>query len=199
MVNNNIIIKQSLESVKLVVASVGRNNAFETELLNEDQLERLKGFSSQKRQAEFYHSRVLLNENFKEISYSEPRSGRILLNEGGISLSHSGEYVAVAQSKLCQVGVDIQVKTQKLHRISQKFVNESERIIAESTSDLNQLWAIKEAVFKRYAESHLPFKDIVVGRKENGTYWFTAKDLVTEPVYLFTKSIDNLAVACTLF
>ena len=198
MVNNKIIIKQKLETVELVVAKVPQVLDLNESKLNELQLQRLKTFKHPKRQKEFYTSRALVNEVFENLDYQEPEEGKIILDCGGLSLSHSKDYIAAAYSKEIEVGIDVQVESGKLTRIKDKFVHESEHTISNSVRELNQLWSIKEAVFKRYSEEHLAFKRIQVSKREDGIYLFSVEDLFSESKPLFTDQNDSLSIACTV-
>lgn len=75
------------------------------------------------------------------------------------SLSHSYPYVACAVSTGISVGIDIQYKVEKIHRLQHKFLSEAERAITGDTLDqLTFAWCAKEAMFKKYGEGSVDFK-----------------------------------------
>ncbi|MEO7174377.1 MAG: 4'-phosphopantetheinyl transferase superfamily protein [Saprospiraceae bacterium] len=89
--------------------------------------------------------------------------GKPYLQESGffISISHSHELTAiVASPKLC--GIDIQIETDKLARIAQKFVSEGEAdqvgMGGNSLESLHWIWGAKEAMYKAYGMRKLAFK-----------------------------------------
>jgi len=78
-----------------------------------------------------------------------------------VSISHSGEYIAVQWSKFDKVGIDIQIYKTGLRKGSYYFVNEfEERLHEMNDNNLLVIWSAKEAVYKlkkgvvdRYKES----------------------------------------------
>jgi phosphopantetheinyl transferase len=97
------------------------------------------------------------------ISYTSSGKPFILKMNKNISISHSGEYAALIVSRsIC--GIDIEKTNPKIERISQKFLNESEKHFLTQPDAINWIWSIKEAVFK-YFGSHVFFKeDILIDR-----------------------------------
>lgn len=81
--------------------------------------------------------------------------------ERQVSISHSHGMVAVALS-MHNVGVDVQVRSDKIWRIADKFVGEAEiRTLQESGQDhrlLHLCWSSKEALFKAYYRGQLDFR-----------------------------------------
>ena len=77
-----------------------------------------------------------------------------------ISISHSGNYVAVILSDKYSVGIDIELMSDRINRISHKFVSEQEQqaIIGKQRYSLYQYWCAKETLFKIYGKGNLDFK-----------------------------------------
>jgi Phosphopantetheinyl transferase len=79
------------------------------------------------------------------------------------SISHCGDYAAVIVSKDHRVGIDIELVTEKVEKVKQKFLNEQElNNIQYSTFNIQHLtllWCCKEAVFKWYASGGVDFKE----------------------------------------
>lgn len=77
-----------------------------------------------------------------------------------ISISHSNDYAAVIIYKEKPVGVDIEKMSDKIERISKRFLSEQE---LSNISTLNRIehlyvcWGIKETLFKLYGKGNLPF------------------------------------------
>jgi len=84
------------------------------------------------------------------------------------SISHCGDYAAAIVSTDHQVGIDIEVPTSRIHRVSAKFLNASEKKFVEGnvkpgagrwseTEFLCALWSSKEAIFKWYGKGGVDF------------------------------------------
>ncbi len=80
------------------------------------------------------------------------------------SISHCGDYAAALVSRDSRVGVDVEMVTDKIISIKDKFLSPEEQslfISDPSAPDprlLTLLWSAKEAVFKWYGEGHVDFK-----------------------------------------
>jgi 4'-phosphopantetheinyl transferase len=60
------------------------------------------------------------------------------------------------------VGIDIQVKTDKVQRIRHKFVSPKEDAVisrGDTISKLHLCWSSKEALYKAWAKRHLEFRE----------------------------------------
>lgn len=94
----------------------------------------------------------------KNLHFSKTEHGKWQAEECCFSLSHSGEWAAVAVSK-CAVGVDVEKSSPKLLSARRKFLTEreSEAWQALSTEEaktefLLEKWTQKESIFKAYGE-----------------------------------------------
>lgn len=79
-----------------------------------------------------------------------------------ISISHSNDYAAVIIYKEKAVGVDIEKMSDKIERISKRFLSEKELSTISSLNRIEHLyvcWGIKETLFKLYGKGNLPFID----------------------------------------
>ncbi len=80
------------------------------------------------------------------------------------SISHCSDYAAVIASKTNRVGVDIEVMSDKVEKIKDKFLSAPEQQMLTSNAQYNtQLltvaWSIKETIFKWYGLGKVDFKD----------------------------------------
>jgi len=110
------------------------------------------------REAERTAVRKLLAEitgdNTLKISYEE--SGRPLLSDGRqISISHTRGYAAVIISPDKAVGIDIEYQSDRVGRITSKFIRDDEQA-ADILSQL-LLWSAKETVFKLFSSDKLEY------------------------------------------
>ena len=92
------------------------------------------------------------------------------------SISHCGNYAAAIVSNSQRVGIDIEIPTDKIFRITHKFLNEQEKLFLEeqmSTEQLMQLatllWSTKEAMFKWHGDGGVDFKEHLHIKNIEGT------------------------------
>ena len=80
------------------------------------------------------------------------------------SISHCGDYAAAIVSKDHRVGIDIEIPTEKVIRIGDKFISETERNMLQpaTTVDYTKIWSAKEAVFKWYSKGEVDFRKHIV-------------------------------------
>ena len=126
----------------------------------ENLLSRLKP----KRALEWYASRyllALLHGKKDRVPVSKDKSGKpFFANEKTkISISHSGDLVTACIS-LSDTGIDVQLISEKVIKIKEKFLSEAElRFCDNDILCLNRMWTIKEAVYKAYGKKGLIFKE----------------------------------------
>lgn len=133
------------------------------QLRRPDNIAEFQNIKIPKRQMEFLAVRAalktLLNEEF-HVSY-EP-SGKPFLSgsDRKISISHSKEWVAVAVHPFLETGVDIECPSEKIRKICQRFLSETERREFSNGADIKRLqiaWSAKEALYKIIGESAADF------------------------------------------
>ncbi len=80
-------------------------------------------------------------------------------HDAQISVSHTAKYVVVAFHNKKPVGVDLERVSEKIRRISHKFLNDKE--LATANDNLEKLaayWCAKEALYKLHGTKQLSFK-----------------------------------------
>jgi phosphopantetheinyl transferase len=110
---------------------------------------------------QWFASRYLLSVMFPQAIQLYNKRKPLLFNGPEISFSHSKTTVAVMLSQK-STGIDIQWSDPKLLTIMARFTTAWECGLVQGKSHLNVLalvWAVKEAVFKKYGTS-LPFLEI---------------------------------------
>jgi phosphopantetheinyl transferase len=139
-------------------------NELDLSLLTEVELNRYKGFISDKRKREFFFTRVLLLSFGIDLEIKYRESGKPIINEGHISISHSRNTVIIGYSKEHLIGVDIEYFNPKIHRIKFKFLSEieKERFDIEDEKTLTLIWSIKEAIYKMEDIPGLMFKEHIL-------------------------------------
>jgi len=114
-------------------------------------------------------SRVLVQELLAELGHTENYqlhrlpSGRPELSIPGlfISISHAGDYAAVALSK-SPIGIDVEKIGNRIERIQHKFMNEYEKTLLMDEKDIrwmHTVWSAKEALFKYDMHGELDFRE----------------------------------------
>lgn len=140
----------------------------------------LKNFSNERRKSEWIATRVLVNEILNEnthITYDTLGKPHLYNRELNISISHSHGMVAVLLSKKKEVGIDIELLSDKIARIALKFLNIEESKGIEEKNKIRHLylhWCAKEALYKIYGKKELSFaKNIHIlpfNVNDNGTF-----------------------------
>ncbi|HPH83808.1 MAG TPA: 4'-phosphopantetheinyl transferase superfamily protein [Ferruginibacter sp.] len=117
--------------------------------------------------------RMLLTELFSDfpLSLIEIADTRkpFLPNEAfHFSISHCGDYAAAMVSKVNRVGVDIEIISEKVGRIKDKFLSEKEQLMLTRAfedqheispeSALTLAWSFKEAMFKWFGDGGVDFR-----------------------------------------
>lgn len=176
--------------------------------------EEIRGYGASKRRLEYLCTRRLLKELLQqEVWVSHAEDGRPYLDgfPFQLSISHAANYVAVMLGKTLPVGVDVELKREKLFRIQYKFLTEEESSWVDSCPDkedrlsaLLLLWCAKEAVFKRY-ERPLPefseeiaVKPFVIGQSEGGLSVVADLNGGKTPISLEYKMFGDIALVYTI-
>jgi len=116
--------------------------------LNELELIKFKSYGSSKRKLEFYFSRVLwltFNQN-QNITYKT--TGKPIVKYGFLSMSHSHQYVVICFSERIELGIDIELISEKINKVKSKFLHPKDKY--KNLIELTQLWTIKEAFYKLF-------------------------------------------------
>ncbi len=115
------------------------------------------------------------------------------------SISHCREYAAALVSTSVRTGIDIEIVTSKIERVSHKFLKkeELELIREDDQFQLTLLWSCKEAIFKWYSHGGVDFREhmhiqkILPGQNQGKVYCSFSKDCPTEMKlqYCFFESL----------
>ena len=114
----------------------------------------LNRYKSEGRKAEWLAVRVLLKElTGSEMAISYRNSGEPFLPDSAlhISISHTKGFAAVLLSPDKPVGIDIEYRSERIHRIKSRFLSADEfELLGENpaTNELLICWSAKETVFK---------------------------------------------------
>lgn len=141
----------------------------------EHELKRLNQFSSEKRKREFKGVVCLKNYLFEneEIIYSENGAPRLLYHaEKHISISHSFIYIGMLVADF-QIGLDIELISDKVKRVTSKFINahEEQHFDLNSAEELTRIWTMKEVLYKAVSIVGLDYQNHIIISQVNNTYF----------------------------
>lgn len=158
-----IFFDETYKDVRIVVWKVTEDLETLYSLANfsDEEVKRLEErFKSVSRRTEWTAVRALLYEVFSympEIAYTSEGAPYIPEKKDlSISFSHTKGYVAIAFSEKKIVGVDVERISNRVERIKDRFIGDSE--CAENTIMLLVHWSAKESVFKTLFEQDVEFK-----------------------------------------
>lgn len=133
-----------------------------------------KGISHPHKRLQHLAGRYLLKQLFPdfpqdEILIADTRKPYLPFEQYHFSISHCGDYAAAIVSSRQRVGIDIEIPTEKLLKISHKFLHPKERILlfeaeadhitAKHLDRLTIAWSAKESVFKWWSYGKVDFKE----------------------------------------
>lgn len=118
--------------------------------LNPQQQASYARITASTRQREWLASKVMAREYLgQSINYDE--SGRPILTNGHISISHTGQYVALLFDGHNACGIDIENMSRDSSRLSHRFARAEELTVAHTILPQNPsllVWCMKEAMYK---------------------------------------------------
>ncbi|MFB9863830.1 4'-phosphopantetheinyl transferase superfamily protein [Rufibacter immobilis] len=80
-----------------------------------------------------------------------------------VSLTHSGAWVGALVSSSHKVGIDLELKGEKVPKLAHRFLNENELASAAGHPDkLHLYWSAKETLYKVYRQKKLFFRENLV-------------------------------------
>lgn len=152
--------KNISKNVKLGIWYINETTAELTTIATEKgiNLNDLPQVKNESRVKQWLATRLLLN-NFladTDIIYNEKRKP-FLSNDWNISISHSGDYVAIIVNENENCGIDIEKISNKVERIKHKFLNENDIKNISTEQGLTIYWGAKEALYKYYGEKEVLF------------------------------------------
>lgn len=105
-----------------------------------------------------------------EIEIAESKKPFLANNKYHFSISHCGNYAAAIVSTSSIVGIDIEIPTERIYKIANKFLHQNEiknhqlKIpppTNELTNYITLLWSCKEAVFKWWGKGKVDFSEMI--------------------------------------
>ncbi len=102
------------------------------------------------------------------IEIADTRKPFLPQDEYHFSISHCGNYAAAVVSSNRRVGIDVEMVTQRVERIKNKFLNIQElnslsfcNTYLNEIEKLTVLWSAKEAMFKWWGRGDVDFREVM--------------------------------------
>lgn len=114
----------------------------------------LSHFKNENRRREWLAARILLQAltgAHVNITYTDTGKPIAQDNDINISISHTGNYVAVAYHKKRDIGIDIEMIDPKIFKVRKRFMNTTEEKQLDTDNEKTALllhWSGKESFFK---------------------------------------------------
>ena len=141
--------------------------------LNEHDKSLLKKRNEEISREHFLAVRKLLKIENPDININYDKNGKPYLNKNkGISISHSNKMVGIGLSNEIDFGIDIQIKTDKIFNIQNKFLSKKEilQLTSKNIESLTKIWSAKESIYKLLGKKGVSFSsdlEIDVSPKNN--------------------------------
>ncbi|SFE23785.1 4'-phosphopantetheinyl transferase family protein [Thermophagus xiamenensis] len=158
-------------STRIAVWEISEN---EEELLNllpplENKEEKfLQNISNASRRKEWLASRVLIYQLtglYPAIGYNESGQPYLINSCDNLTISHTKGYAAIGLSQKTIPGIDIEYPSDRIRKVSDRFLNTAEQqFIQEQYFDiqLGLIWCAKEAVYKAAGHPGISFKEQII-------------------------------------
>jgi len=133
-------------------------------------LQSVDSFKNESRRKQWIACRILLadllNDGDAEIIYNEAGKPFIRNSTHHISISHSGDFAAIAFSQTHPVGIDIEKIRDRVERVAERFMSDAEIQSVGNENRLEKLhiyWGAKESLYKLAGRPEMDFKkDITI-------------------------------------
>lgn len=126
----------------------------------------LDGIGNRQRRKEFVFVRYLFFLAFgtvKDIVYGLDGKPCLADDSAYISISHSGDYAAIAFCKDHEVGLDVEVLGNKVMRVRERFLGmeEQQELAQTEVAKHHVYWSAKEAVYKMVGSAAVDFSKAI--------------------------------------
>jgi len=158
-------------------------------VLTPEELIRYAGFGHLKRKREFIATRALRHELYgnEHIHYT-PEGAPYIDKDTFISISHSGNIVAIAENHDFPVGLDLEAIRPDIQRVMRKFLSEEELHFFDCTDStlVTSIWSAKETLYKLAGRKQILFSSELHISK-NGDQW---KGRIVNPDHELWVNLD---------
>jgi len=168
--------KTKIKLWKVVVGELSPN------ILNNDEKKLFKLKKSNVLKEQFLATRKILELENSDCIITYDIDGKPSLNsEFNISISHSHEIAALVMSNKKRIGLDVQLKENKILNTQNKFLNKFEKLNIgrdPSIDILTMIWTSKECIYKAIGLKGVSFSKNIQIEK------FTEKDKIGKGYYI---------------
>lgn len=102
----------------------------------------------------------------EEIIVADSRKPFLQNEKYHFSISHCGDYAAAIASSKHRVGIDIELYSEKVIKVKDKFLNDDEKKFTHQYNDniqlMTTLWCAKESTYKWYSYGLLNFRENIL-------------------------------------
>jgi len=132
--------------------------------LSKDEIIKYNSFKNKKRKAEWLGVRITLKKmlgKYYEILYNKNGNPYIETNKN-ISISHSNGIIGIILKNKKDIGIDVEILSDKILRTAHKFITNSELLTFKEDEKIKKIylnWCCKETLFKIKEEGGYDFKD----------------------------------------
>jgi len=197
--NENSILKYTKNKVDFFLCQKDNWDISEIKL-SKAEIEYYFSIKSESKRNEFLGVRWLKNKYNPEFEITYLENGRPILKNSSkfISISHSKNFIAFAAAPY-PIGIDIEECQERVIRVKDRFLNESEKKIINQNSitELTQAWCVKEALFKLNKDDGIEFKTNLIIQTWDDYTNIAAKMLENSSwklVNLHVQKIENVII-----
>lgn len=130
-------------------------------------MQEIPTFKAETRTKEWLAARILAYSllaklTSEQVMITRQETGQPVCTAGNfqVSLTHSGPWVGALVSGCCGVGIDIEMRGNKVEKLIPRFLNDAE--LAATAGDVAKMhlyWSAKETLYKIYSQKKLLFKE----------------------------------------
>ncbi len=161
----SLLFSDKLEKGIVAVWKIEESSSWFLSQLNlpDTDLKKVSEFKLETRKQEFLAVRVLIHELLNinpEIKYLASGKPVLVNSNYNLSISHTKGYAAIVLSEDIKAGVDIEIPSDRILKVSSRFVSVKEDDFIPEESRLyyyTLLWSLKEAMYKIYDQKNIIF------------------------------------------
>jgi phosphopantetheinyl transferase len=143
----------------------------------------------------------------EEILIADTRKPFLADEKYHFSISHCGDYAAAIVSADKRVGIDIEKPTEKIFRITHKFLRNEEKMFLDEQMSSRQLlqlatllWSTKESMFKWFGDGGIDFRQHmhiqnIEGNDEEGKLICQFQKLNEIPLIVHYRFLEELVMS----
>ncbi len=181
---------------RLVIESVASEEVLRSGAVAED-IGFVEAFANVNRRCEVLAWRAIVRRELGEgvrIFYDEYGAPKVELPDTYISVSHSKGVVAVLfADSAC--AVDIEQTNRDFRRVANRYLSQSEQMLAEQYDIFAEMWCAKEALYKYYKKGRLDLVEhISIGEYDSDRGVLRCSILGGEPIEVNVRREGNLAI-----